>query len=34
MAKATYEAGVVVYEKSVDIIKDVTTDDVATEDSE
>ena len=34
VAKATYEAGVVVYEKRVDIIKDVTTDDVATEDSE
>ena len=27
VAKATYEAGVVVYEKSVDIITDVTTED-------
>jgi len=26
-AKATYETGVVVYEKTVDVIKDVTTDD-------
>ncbi len=34
VAKATYETGVVVYEKSVDIIKDITTDDVPTEDSE
>jgi len=34
VAKATYETGVVVYEKSVDIIKNITTDDVPTEDSE
>ena len=27
VAKATYETGVVVYEKTVDVIKDVTTDD-------
>ena len=27
VAKATYETGVVVYEKSVDIIKDITTED-------
>jgi len=27
VAKASWETGVVVYEKSVDIIKDVTTDD-------
>jgi hypothetical protein len=34
VAKTTYETGVVVYEKSVAIIKDITTDDVVTEDSE
>jgi len=34
VAKATYETSVVVYEKSADIIKDITTDDVPTEDSE
>ena len=34
-AKASWETGVVVYEKSVDIIQDVTTDDVvATEETE
>lgn len=27
VVKATYETGVVVYEKSVDIIKDITTED-------
>tara|TARA_R100001440_G_scaffold57206_1_gene76995 strand:- start:5933 stop:6115 length:183 start_codon:yes stop_codon:yes gene_type:complete len=27
VAKATWETGVVVYEKSVDVIKDITTDD-------
>jgi|TARA_R100000030_G_scaffold98167_1_gene87818 hypothetical protein len=27
VAKASYETGVVVYEKTVDVIKDVTTDD-------
>tara|TARA_R100001460_G_scaffold36911_1_gene70844 strand:- start:609 stop:785 length:177 start_codon:yes stop_codon:yes gene_type:complete len=26
-AKATYETGVVVYEKTVDVVKDITTDD-------
>ncbi len=34
VAKASYEAGVHVYEKGVDIVKVITTDDVATEDSE
>ena len=33
VAKATYETGVIVYEKSIDIIKDITTDDAITEDS-
>ena len=34
-AKASWDTGVVVYEKGVDIIKDVTTDDVVvTEESE
>ena len=27
VAKATYETGVVVYDKTVDVIKDITTDD-------
>jgi hypothetical protein len=34
VAKASWETGVVVYEKSVDIIKDVTTDDPISVESE
>tara|TARA_B100001057_G_scaffold471167_1_gene533216 strand:- start:366 stop:548 length:183 start_codon:yes stop_codon:yes gene_type:complete len=33
-AKATWETGVVVYEKSVDVIKDITTDDPVPVESE